>query len=60
MGCSKSSSKSKVYNDTSLLQKTRKISKNLTLHIKELKKEEQTKSKISRKKEMIRLEEKNK
>ena len=45
MGCSKSSSKREVYSDASLSQETRKISNNLTLHLKELEKEEQTKSK---------------
>lgn len=33
MGCSKSSKKD-VYSDTSLLEQTRKISNNLTLHLK--------------------------
>ena len=48
MGCSKSNSKSEVYSDTSLPQKkTRKISDNLTYHLKELEKE-QTKPKVSR------------
>ena len=54
MGCSKSSSKRKVYSNTSLSQETRKISNNLTLHLKELEKEEQTKPKISRRKEIIK------
>ena len=55
MGCSKSSSKWEVYSHTILLQETRKISNNLTLHLKELKKEEQTKPKISRRKEIIKI-----
>ena len=39
MGYSKSSSKKEVYSNTSLPQETRKISNNLTLHLKELEKE---------------------
>ena len=35
LGCSKSSSKGEVYNDTSLSQETRKISNILTLHLKQ-------------------------
>ena len=54
MGCSKSSSKREVYSNTSLPQETRKISKNLTLHLKQLEKEEQTKPKVSRRKEIIK------
>ena len=54
MGCSKSSSKREVYSDTSLPQGTR-ISNNLTLHLKELEKEEQTKPKVSRRKEIIKI-----
>ena len=52
MGCSKSSSKRKVYSNTSLPQETRKISNNL--HLKELEKKEQTKPKVSRRKEIIK------
>ena len=55
MGCSKSSSQTEVYSYTSLPQETRKISNNLTLHLKELEKEEQTKPKVSRRKEIIKL-----
>ena len=56
MGCSKSSSKREVYSYTSVPQETRKISnKPSTLHLKELEKEEQTKSKISRRKEIIKV-----
>ena len=56
MGCSKSSSKREVYSYTSLPQETRKFSKNnLTLHLKELEKEEQTKPKVSRMKEIIQI-----
>ena len=43
MGCSKSSSKREVHSNTILPQETTNISNNLTLHLKELEKEEQTK-----------------
>ena len=59
MGCSKSSSKREVYNNTSLLYFLKKQEKsqinNLTLHLKELEKEEQTKPKVSRRKEIIKI-----
>ena len=57
MGCSKNSSKRKVYSDIGLPQKIRKISnKHLDYHLKELEKE-QTKPKVSiRKKIKIRVE----
>ena len=55
MGCSKSNSKREVYSNTSLPQETRKISnKQPTLHLKELDKE-QTKLKVSRRKEIIKI-----
>ena len=55
MGCGKSSSTRDVYSCTSLPEETRKISNNLTLHLKELEKEEQTKPKVSRRKEIIKI-----
>ena len=55
MECSKSSSKREVYNNTGLPQETRKISNNLTLHLKQLEKEKQTKLKISRRNEIIKI-----
>ena len=55
MGCGKSSSKREVYSNTILPQETRKISNNLILHLKELEKEEQTKPKVSRRKEIIKI-----
>ena len=55
MGCSKTSSKREVYSNTILPQETRKISNSLTLHLKELEKEEQTKPKVSRRKEIIKI-----
>ena len=56
MGCSKSSSKREVYSNTSLPQEqqTSQIN-NLTLHIKELEKEEQRKPKVSSRKEIIKI-----
>ena len=45
MGCSKSSSKRKVYNKI-ILPQERKISNNLTLHLEEIEKEEQTNPKV--------------
>ena len=55
MGCRKSSSKRKVYSNTILPQETRKISNNLTLHLKQLEKEEQKNPKVSRRKEIIKI-----
>ena len=56
MGLSKSSFKRKVYSDTGLSQETRKISdKQSKLYLKELEKEEQTKPKVSRRKEIIKI-----
>ena len=56
MGCSKSSSKREVYSYTNLLKKQEKYQvNNLTLHLKELEKEEQTKPKVSRRKEIIKI-----
>ena len=50
MGHSKSSSKREVYSNTILLQKSQ--INNITLHLKQLEKEEQTKPKVSRGKEI--------
>ena len=56
MGCSKSSSKKEVHSNTILPQERRKISNNnLTSHLKDLEKEEQTKPKVSRRKEIIKI-----
>ena len=47
MGCSKNSSKKELYTNIILPEKTRKISNNnLILHLKLLKKEEQTNPKL--------------
>ena len=53
MGYSKSSSKREVHSNTDLPQETRKISNKLSLHLKELKREEEVKPKISRRKKII-------
>ena len=56
MGCSKSSSKREVYSNTILPQETRNISNNnITLHLKQLEKEEKNKPKVSRRKEIIKI-----
>ena len=54
MGCSKSSSKREVYSNPILPQETSQIN-NLNLHLKELEKVEQTKPKISRRTEIIKI-----
>ena len=55
MGCSKSSSKKEVYTIQSYLRKQEKSQiNNLDLHLKQLEKEEQTKPKVRRKKEIIK------
>ena len=56
MGCSKSSSKREVYRDTSLSQEKSQTN-NLTLHLKQLEKE-QTKPIVSRGKKSKRSEQK--
>ena len=50
----KSSAKRKVHSNTSLPQETRETSNNLTLHIKQLEKEEMKNPKVSRRKEIIK------
>ena len=55
MGISKSSSKREAYIDTGLPQETRRVSNNLTLHLKQLEKEEQKHPKASRRKEIIKI-----
>ena len=56
MGCSKSNSKREVYSNKFLPQETRKSQiKNLTLHLKQLQKEKQTKPKVSRRKQFIKI-----
>ena len=56
MGCSESSSKREVYSNKSYLKKQEKHRiDNLTLHLKQLEKEEQ-KKKIIRRKEIIKIQ----
>ena len=55
MGSSKSSPKREVYSNKILPQETRKFSNSLTLRLKELEKEDQTKPKLSRRKEIIKI-----
>ena len=55
MGCSKSSSKWEGHSNTVLTPETRKITNNLTLHLKQLDKEEQTEPIVSRRKEIIKI-----
>ena len=56
MGCSKSSPKREVYSNTIIPQETRKHRRdNLTLHLKQLEKEQKP-SKISRRKEIIKIQ----
>ena len=52
---SKSSSKRQVYSNIGLPQETRKISNNLMYDLKELEKEEQTKPKVTRRKEITKI-----
>ena len=53
--CNKSSSKGEICSNTSLPQETRKISNNLTLNLRQLEKEQQTKPKVSKRKEIIKI-----
>ena len=56
MGCSKSSSKREVYSNIILLQETKTSQiNNLTLHLKQLEKEEPKNPKVSRRKEIIKI-----
>ena len=62
MGCSKGSSKMEVYSNAILPQETKQTKKrkhqidNLTLYLKQLEKEQQKNSKISRRKEIIKIQ----
>ena len=55
MGCSKSSSKREVYSYTRNKKQEKSQVNNLSLHLKEQEKEEQTKPKVSRRKEIIKI-----
>ena len=54
MGFSKSNAKGKVHSNTSLPQETNQIN-NLTLHLKQLEKEEMKNARVSRRKEIIQF-----
>ena len=53
--CCKSGPKREVHSNISLLQEARKISNNLTLHLKELEKEQEMKPEASRRKQVIMI-----
>ena len=55
MGLCKSSAKGKVHSITGLPQETRKKSNNLTLHLKQLEKEEMKTPRVSRGKEILKI-----
>ena len=56
MGHYKSSAKRKVHSNTGIPQETRKKSKNnLTLHLKQLEKEELENPRVSRRKEILKI-----
>ena len=55
MGCSKSRSKSNFYRNTILKKEEKHWIDNLTLHPKQLEKEEQKNPKVSRRKEIIKI-----
>ena len=55
MGHCKSSAKASVHSNTGLPQETRKKSNNLTLHLKQLEKEEMKNPRVSRRKEILKI-----
>ena len=55
MDFTKSSAKGKVHSNTSLPQETGEKSNNLTLHLKQLEKEEMKNPRVSRRKEIIKI-----
>ena len=55
MGFSKSSAKRKVHSNTSLTQETGEKKNNLTLHLKQLEKEEMENPRVSRRKEISKI-----
>ena len=55
MGFSKSSAKREIHSNTSLPQETRETSNKLTLHLKQLEKEEKKNPKVSRRKLIIKI-----
>ena len=55
MGHDKSSPKGKVHSSTGIPQETRKKSNNLTLHLKQLEKEEMKNPRVSRRKNSLKI-----
>ena len=55
MGHYKSSAKGKVHSNTGIPQETRKKSNNLTLHLKQLEKEEMENPRVNRRKEILKI-----
>ena len=55
MGHCKSSAKGKVHTNIGIPQETRKMSNNLTLHLKQLEKEEMKNPRVSRRKEILKI-----
>ena len=55
MGHSKSCPKGKVHSNTGIPQETRKKSNNLTLHLKQLEKEEMKNPRVSRRKQILKI-----
>ena len=55
MGHSKSNAKRKVHSNTGIAQETRKKSNNLTLHLKQLEKEEMKNPRVNRRKETLKI-----
>ena len=55
MGHSKSNAKRKVHSNTGIAQETRKKSNNVTLHLKQLEKEEMKNPKVRRRKEILKI-----
>ena len=54
VGHCKSSAKAKVHSNTGITQETRKKSNNLTLHLKQLEKEEMKNPRVSRRKDIFK------
>ena len=54
VGHCKSSAKAKVHSNTGITQETRKKSNNLTLHLKQLEKEEMKNLRVSRRKKNLK------
>ena len=55
MGHRESSNKREIYSIRGLRQETRKILNNQNLHLKELEKEQKTKPRVNRRKEIIKI-----